>query len=1506
MNVILLSLILTGPWRFALDPGDAGMPQQWTQSVNLPGTLPGQGIGDDVTLNTKWIGGIADRSFFTAPEYEKYRQSGHIKIPFWLQPDKYYAGPAWYQRDIEIPADWQGKRVVLSLERPHWETRVWVDDTLIGTNNSLSTPHDYDLGLLAPGKHTLTIRVDNRMVIDIGENSHSISDHTQGDWNGIVGRIELRARPPVWIEDVQVYPNVAKSSVRVRVKKGGQPGNAILTVGNKRVEIADVAEVEVPVDAKPWDEFSPNLQELTVRLCDDQRTVRFGLREFAADGTQFAINERKTFLRGTLDCCIYPKTGHPPTDVAEWKRIIGIAKAHGLNLIRFHSWCPPEAAFQAADELGFYFHVEASSWANQSTTLGDGKPVDQWIYEETDRILKYYGNHPSFVLMAYGNEPGGKNHKAYLARYVSHYKALDPRRLWTSGAGWPELPENQWHCVPGPRIQAWGGGLKSRINAKPPETVTDYRDYISRRNVPVVSHEIGQWCVYPNFEEMKKYTGYLKPKNFEIFRDRLAEHGMLDQARDFLLASGKLQTLCYKEDIESALRTPGMAGFELLDLHDFPGQGTALVGVLDPFWEEKGYVTAAEYRRFCNHTVPLARLPKRVFTTDETLEATLEVAHYGPSSVGDIAWKLVGDDGKVVATGQGNVRVELKAIPAPARYKLVANADGFENDWDVWVYPSRVDTQPPSGVRIVDALTDDMTGKVLLLVPPSRVKNAAKDKVVMGFSSIFWNTAWTHRQPPTTLGILCDPQHPVFADFPTDFHSNWQWWYLITQAAPMILDDLPKPFRPIVQVIDDWFTARKLGLLFEANVGKAQVVVCSIALDDSNPVARQFRASLLRYMASDRFAPKQTLERSTIQNLIAPTTVSCAARADSEARGYEAGNAVDGDPNTIWHTPWEGKAPGFPHHLIVEFQKPVTMSGVKLLPRQDMPNGRFKAFEIYVSADGREWGTPVVQGEMAAGASLRLFAFGRKVSGRFLKLVVLSAFENKPYASLAELEILTDEPVSHAVMPREEAVVLTPPPPSSPRINGPKIYGVRPGSPFLYRIPCTGERPMTFAAEGLPEGLALDPSSGIITGRTTKIGTNRVVLTARNAKGEARREFRIVVGDKLALTPPMGWNHWYAHFNRITDEMMRQAADILGDSGMADVGYQYVNVDDCWMNAPRLSKYQTDPRRVGPVRDANGNLLPNACFPDMKALADYIHAKGLKAGLYTSPGETTCAGFGGSLGHEAQDAKQFADWGFDFLKYDWCSYSRVAGKNPDLAAMQKPYRLMGELLRQQKRDIVFNLCQYGMGEVWKWGAEVGGHSWRTGGDLGFELNRIFEVALKNCALRQYNKPGAWNDPDYIQIGWIGAQRGSAFLEPHPCPLTPEEQRSFMSLWCLMAAPLFYSGDLTKLDAYTLSILCNTEAIEVNQDPLGECARVVGVPGKTFVLVKNMEDGSKAVGLCNRDTTSQSVGVTWAELGLNGPHRVRDLWRQKDLGSFTERFETTVPARGVALVRLWKE
>jgi alpha-galactosidase len=481
--------------------------------------------------------------------------------------------------------------------------------------------------------------------------------------------------------------------------------------------------------------------------------------------------------------------------------------------------------------------------------------------------------------------------------------------------------------------------------------------------------------------------------------------------------------------------------------------------------------------------------------------------------------------------------------------------------------------------------------------------------------------------------------------------------------------------------------------------------------------------------------------------------------------------------------------------------------------------------------------------------------------------------------------------------PREERVILTPKPGPAPRINGPKVYGCRPGNPFIYRIPTTGVRPIAFACEGLPASLGLDADTGFITGVAPERGEYDVTIRATNSHGETSRTLRIVSGDTLALTPPMGWNHWYAHYNRITDAMVREAADIMVSSGMADVGYQFVSIDDCWMNADT----HPDPMRVGPPRDASGNILPNKHFPDMRALTDYIHAKGLKAGIYTSPGIRTCGGFTGSLGYEAEDASQFATWGFDLLKYDLCSYGEVIGQPVTVEALKKPYVLMGGLLRQQPRDIQMNLCEYGLGKVWEWGAEVGGQSWRTSGDLGFELNRIFEVALENAKHGEYSRPGSWNDPDYIQIGYIGnAPTGG---KPLPCPLTPNEQYAFMSLWCLMASPLFYSGDMSQLDDFTINVLCNTEVIDVDQDPLGQCARVVPLGDETFAMVKDMEDGSKAVGLFNRGEFPAQVAVAWDKAGVSGSQTVRDLWRQTDIGQFGDRFEATVGRHGVVMVRL---
>lgn len=905
------TISLNGEWSFALDRADAGLAGRWAERalpdaapVALPGSLAVQRRGDPVDAQTAWTGTIFDRSWFSAPEYAPYRPPASVRMPCWLTPDNVFVGAAWYRREIEIPAAWVGRRVTLHLERPHWATRAWLDDRALGGCDSLAAPHEYELGVFAaPGRHRLTLRVDNRMIVAVGENAHSVSDHTQGNWNGIVGRIELRATATAWIDDLQIYPAVATRVVVVKGRVGAlagvpRPNEVMLAVSQRGVRVAApiaadgrfVAELALGAEAALWDEFSPVLHELEARLPDGEvRCVRFGLREVRREGRRLLLNGRPLFLRGALDCAIFPRTGHPPTDPAEWRRILGTIRAHGLNHVRFHSWCPPEAAFAVADELGLYLQVEASTWPNSVAVLafnspagiGDGAAVDAWTLAEGERMLRAFGNHPSFLFMAAGNEPGGPHHRAYLARWVETMRALDSRRLYTGTAGWPELEENDFHVLPEPRIHQWGDGLKCRLNGTAPATTADYRASVERRAAPLVSHEIGQWCAFPEVGAVARYTGHLRPGNLEIFADWLAARGLADRADAFVHASGRLQLLCYKEEIEAQLRTPGLGGFQLLGLQDFPGQGTAPVGVLDAFWESKPYATAAEFRRFCGPTVMLARLSRRVFAAGETLVAALEVAHFGAEPLaGAVAgWRLEADNGEVLARGEwpacdvsighgnalGEVRVTLEA-PAARRLRLVAGLAGtaIENEWDLWVYPAAAPIPVPPGVHVARTLDAEAEavlqagGRVVLTGGVGCARGDARGRVELSFTPIFWNTACTQRQAPHTLGVVCDPAHPALAGFPTEAHTNWQWWYLLARADALILDGLPDTLRPLIGAIDDWYTSRRLGLVFEARVGRGRLLVCSIDLETdlaANPVARQLRATLLAYAAGSSFAP---------------------------------------------------------------------------------------------------------------------------------------------------------------------------------------------------------------------------------------------------------------------------------------------------------------------------------------------------------------------------------------------------------------------------------------------------------------------------------------------------------------------------------------------------------------------------------------------------------------------------------------------------------------------------
>ena len=470
--------------------------------------------------------------------------------------------------------------------------------------------------------------------------------------------------------------------------------------------------------------------------------------------------------------------------------------------------------------------------------------------------------------------------------------------------------------------------------------------------------------------------------------------------------------------------------------------------------------------------------------------------------------------------------------------------------------------------------------------------------------------------------------------------------------------------------------------------------------------------------------------------------------------------------------------------------------------------------------------------------------------------------------------------------------ILTPPERPEPRINGATVYGVRPGRPILFHVPVTGKKPLKVEVEGLPEGTSFDPATRNITGCIAKEGEYRLVFRASNAEGRAERAFTIKVGETISLTPAMGWNSWNCFGGDVSAKKVMAAADAMVTNGLIEHGWTYINIDDFWQNRPGSK----DPTLLGPERNPDGTINPNARFPDMKGLADYIHAKGLKAGLYSSPGPKTCGGCTGSYLHEEQDAKSYADWGFDFLKHDWCSYSEVAAGSGLQRAML-PYLVMGRALRAQKRDIILSLCQYGMDNVSAWGAKVGGQSWRTTGDVFDTWRSISGSIARQKQLWYYSAPGAWNDPDML---CVGRMRWNGFKDSR---LAPNEQYTHISLWALVASPLMIGCDLTRLDPFTLSLLTNDEVIEIDQDPLGKGAACIVETPDHEIWARPLADGSIAAGLYNKGLKEREIAFDIAAAGLAGKWNVRDCWRQKDEGAFKGTYSRSVPGHATHLVRL---
>lgn len=898
---------LAGEWQFAMDSTDVGVSEKWfdrsfADKIRLPGTTDEAGYGVPNTLS---------------PSISK-PQILH------LTRKNSYVGPAWYSREIRIPSDWKGKNVELKLERVIWQTKVWIDgNPVAGSCESLISPHRYDLtDYLTPGKHKLTVRVDNRKQHDISVNhmAHAYTDETQIIWNGIIGEISLTAKEALSIEDLQVYPDVSSRQVHVKGRinnRGGATKGSLQAVVQKQknTPVTTVTrEMEFPSgesllditcpmgdSMQVWNEFTPTLYQLELKVeagsVKAGRSTKFGMREFRHNQSDLLLNGNKAFLRGTLECCIFPLTGRPPMEPEGWKKVFLTAREWGLNHLRFHSWCPPEAAFQVADSLGFYLQVELPLW---SLSVGQDQKTNEYLYAEADRILSEYGNHPSFCFLSLGNELQPDFN--FLSRLLSYVKAKDPRHLYTTtsftfegGHGdWPE-PDDDFFITQWTK-KGWVRG-QGVFDTQSPSFDKDYTASVEGMTVPLITHEVGQYSVYPNLKEIEKYTGVLDPLNFKGVKQELEKKGLLDKADDYLKASGYLAALLYKEEIERAMKTVGCSGFQLLDLHDFPGQSTALVGLLDAFWDSKGVTDAAIFRQASSPVSPLVRFPKAVYTNDEPFAATVDIANFTDKELKNqsVSWSLKDDKGKVV--NEGTITCPSLAIglnklpetitsplnqPEAARLTLSVVLDNtpYKNEWSIWVYPAQPDLD--KGEIIV---TRDLNeagkalagGKKVLYNPDYRKTVGLEGK----FVPVFWSPVHFPKQAGS-MGILCDAAHPAFGHFPTGNYTDWQWWSLLKQSKTIVTDSLPA-VTPLVEVIDNFANNRRLSNLFEVKVGPGKLLFCSMDLLSDwkqRPEARQLYFSLLEYMKSDSFSPSNTMESDVLDRLLIVKAFSGASKPE--------------------------------------------------------------------------------------------------------------------------------------------------------------------------------------------------------------------------------------------------------------------------------------------------------------------------------------------------------------------------------------------------------------------------------------------------------------------------------------------------------------------------------------------------------------------------------------------------------------------------------------------------
>ena len=876
---------LSGVWRFQTDVMDfrrGSLSPRYNHLLQETITLPA--ITDDYQIGYKVPYKYIDR---LTRKYE-------------------YMGPAWYQRDIEIPATWKDKRIFVYFERTHWLSSIYVDTKEVSKIDYISVPHNHDLTeFVTPGKtHRITVCIDNRFQYKTHKWNHAHTEFTQINWNGILGEMKLVAIDPVYIDDVQLYPNLAGNSVKMEMKIKNYTGKevtgeALLTVSgkdynlNKTVAISGNDSIIIIEDVvqlgnkiKRWDEFNPNVYTFACRIGGDadkvrfehKKTVNFGMREVKQGKNHVLLNNRPIHLRGNVENAVFPKTGYAPVEDAEWERIMLLMKEYGLNHMRFHSWCPPRAAFRMADKHGIYFEVEMPMWGK------DAEPDEvryDFFRREMRAILKEYGNHPSFILYCNGNEITGNFD--FIEELTATGRKLDSRHLFSGSTARTRVKSDQYYVSQ----QTNKGPVK--VYEGLPYTDWD-RNKESDVDVPVLSHESGQRCIYPNFEEIGKYAhSPVEARNFEVFRDMLKENGMLEQAKDFFRASGALTVVEYKAVIEALLRSSKSAGFQLLSINDFPGQGYAPVGILDPFWDSKGLITPEKFREFCAPTVALLRYAKSSYFADETFTGKAEVYNFSQSGIKNakIKWWLTDESGKTLRKGNlktqsigngdvfpvGEFSFHLKEITTPAKLTVHLSVNNqTNNSWNIWVYPRQEQLMTSTDEVLYTTVYNDKArqqlaqGKKVVLTPlPAKVKGRKST-----FHNHFWNPimfAW----PPMTIGCLIHDEHPVFNDFVTSYHTDWQWWDILENAKVIEMQETPQNLKPFIQVIDAYDNNQKLGIGFEAKVGNGKLLVLTVDTEkdiENRPATRQLLKSIDNYVKSDAFKPETEVSEGFIEGFM--------------------------------------------------------------------------------------------------------------------------------------------------------------------------------------------------------------------------------------------------------------------------------------------------------------------------------------------------------------------------------------------------------------------------------------------------------------------------------------------------------------------------------------------------------------------------------------------------------------------------------------------------------------